>query len=113
MLALNGGDLDEASPYAEQLDQANDEVCITTEGFLLEPFIAAFNMNIPEGGLPAEDTIPADFFHDPRVRQAFNYAFDYQAFADTGMDGAAAPHVDTYRRGWPTMTPTPSHTAWT
>ena len=39
------------------------------------------------GPLPAEDTIPADFFHDPRIRQAFNYAFDYEAFLKGALGG--------------------------
>ena len=48
-----------------------------------------FNMNIPEGELPEGDTIPADFFHDPRVRQAFNHAFDYEAMNSGPLSGAA------------------------
>ena len=38
------------------------------------------NMNIAEGALPEGDTIPLDFFQDVRVRQAFNYAFDYEGY---------------------------------
>ena len=48
-----------------------------------------FNLNIPEGDLPKGDTIPADFFQDKRVRQAFNYAFDYDAMRDSVLSGAA------------------------
>ena len=48
-----------------------------------------FNMNIPVDELPEGDDIPADFFHDKRVRQAFNYAFDYDAMREGGLSGAA------------------------
>jgi peptide/nickel transport system substrate-binding protein len=48
-----------------------------------------FNMNIPVDELPEGDTIPADFFHDQRVRQAFNYAFDYEAMKNGPLSGAA------------------------
>jgi peptide/nickel transport system substrate-binding protein len=45
------------------------------------------NMNICEGCLPEGDTIPLDFFQDVRVRQAFNYAFDYQGYIDGILGG--------------------------
>jgi peptide/nickel transport system substrate-binding protein len=45
------------------------------------------NMNIAEGVLPDGDTIPLDFFQDVRVRQAFNYAFDYQGYIDGILGG--------------------------
>jgi peptide/nickel transport system substrate-binding protein len=48
-----------------------------------------FNMNIPVDELPEGDTIPADFFHDKRVRQGFNYAFDYEAMKAGPLSGAA------------------------
>jgi peptide/nickel transport system substrate-binding protein len=41
-----------------------------------------FNMDIPVDDLPDGDDIPADFFHDKRVRQAFNYSFDYDAMRE-------------------------------
>jgi peptide/nickel transport system substrate-binding protein len=44
-------------------------------------------MNIAEGALPEGDTIPLDFFQDVRVRQAFNYAFDYQGYIDGILGG--------------------------
>ena len=37
--------------------------------------------------MPPEDTIPEDFFHDPRIRQAFNHAFDYEAFLNGPLAG--------------------------
>ncbi|HSL26856.1 MAG TPA: ABC transporter substrate-binding protein [Acidimicrobiia bacterium] len=45
------------------------------------------NMNIAEGVLPEGDTIPLDFFQDVRVRQAFNYAFNYQGMIDGILGG--------------------------
>jgi peptide/nickel transport system substrate-binding protein len=45
------------------------------------------NMNIAEGVLPDGDTIPLDFFQDVRVRQAFNYAFNYQGMIDGILGG--------------------------
>lgn len=39
-----------------------------------------FNMKIDPTTLPEGDDIPADFFHDPRVRQAFNYSFPYDTY---------------------------------
>lgn len=48
-----------------------------------------FNMNIPVDEQPKGDTVPADFFHDKRVRQAFSYAFDYEAMNKGALSGAA------------------------
>ena len=45
----------------------------------MEPLHIGFNLNIPEGSLPDNDTIQK-CYHDPRIRQAFNHAFDYEAF---------------------------------
>lgn len=47
-----------------------------------------FNLKIPVDKLPPGDTIPADFFHDKRVRQAFSYAFNYNA-VNEALSGAA------------------------
>ncbi|MGH8952833.1 MAG: ABC transporter substrate-binding protein [Acidimicrobiia bacterium] len=43
------------------------------------------NMNMAE--VPDGDTIPPDFFQDVRVRQAFNYAFNYQGYIDGILGG--------------------------
>jgi peptide/nickel transport system substrate-binding protein len=48
-----------------------------------------FNLNIPEDQLPEGDDIPADFFHDARVRQAFNYSLDYDSINEGPLSGAA------------------------
>ena len=40
--------------------------------------------------LPPSDNIPADFFHDVRIRQAFDYAFDYDTMVQSGLEGFGA-----------------------
>ena len=89
VLGLRAGDYDtiEADPsFIGDLEGA-DGVTIAGEGLTVEPIHVGFNLNIPEGALPDEDTIPTDFFHDPRVRQAFNHAFDYDAFIAGALGG--------------------------
>lgn len=96
VLGLLAGEFDiietDAS-FVSDLEGA-EGVTLYQEGLLLEPIHIGFNLNIEEGSLPPEDTIPPDFFHDPRVRQAFNYAFDYQAFLQGPLTGLGAfnPH---------------------
>jgi peptide/nickel transport system substrate-binding protein len=89
VLGLRAGEFDiietDASFVADI--EGAEGVTLYQEGLLLEPLIIAFNLNIPEGALPPEDTIPTDFFHDPRIRQAFNYAFDYEAFLNGPLSG--------------------------
>ena len=65
----------------------NPDVCAVDAGFLLEPLILAFNLNIDEAALPDTDTIPADFFWDRRVRKAFAAAFNYDAYVSAGLGG--------------------------
>ncbi len=89
VLGLRAGEFDtiETDPsFIADLEGA-DGVTIYSGGLLLEPLHIGFNLNIPEGSLPPEDTIPVDFFHDPRIRQAFNYAFDYEAFLNGPLAG--------------------------
>jgi peptide/nickel transport system substrate-binding protein len=91
-LGMRAGDFDLVEPipsYVEELKGA-EGTCTDTEGFLLEPLHLAFNLRIPDGKLPDGDTIPTSFFHDPRVRQAFNYAFDYDAMVEAGLAGFGA-----------------------
>jgi peptide/nickel transport system substrate-binding protein len=89
VLGLRAGEFDiietDASFVADI--EGAEGVTLYSEGLLLEPIHIGFNLNIPEGALPPEDTIPTDFFHDPRVRQAFNHAFDYQAFLNGPLAG--------------------------
>ena len=82
VLGLRAGNYDtiETDPSFVADIEGADGVTLHTGGLLLEPIHVGFNLNIPDGALPKEDTIPTDFFHDPKIRQAFNYAFDYEAF---------------------------------
>ena len=89
VLGLRAGEFDiietDASFVADI--EGAEGVTLYSEGLLLEPLIIGLNLNIPEGALPPEDTIPTDFFHDPRIRQAFNHAFDYEAFLNGPLSG--------------------------
>jgi peptide/nickel transport system substrate-binding protein len=90
-LGLRAGDYDiiEGVPSIVADVQGASGVKVVTDipgGQLLE---VGFNMNIDTSKLPDSDDIPADFFHDPRVRQAFNYAFNYDAFIKGQLAGAA------------------------
>lgn len=89
VLGLRAGEYDtiETDPSFIADIEGAEGVSIYSEGLLLEPLHMGFNLNIPEGALPEEDTIPVDFFHDPKVRQAFNYAFDYEAFLNGPLAG--------------------------
>ena len=93
ILGLRAGDWDLIEPQPEYVEevQADPAICVNETGFLNEPLHAAFNLNIAEGTLPAGDTIPTDFFWDKRVRQAFNYAFDYDAYIEGGLSGHGGP----------------------
>ena len=96
VLGLRAGDFDtiEADPSFIGEIEGAEGVTIFGQGLTVEPIHIAFNLNIPEGALPDEDTIPTDFFHDARVRQAFNFAFDYQGFIDGALGGFGSynPH---------------------
>jgi peptide/nickel transport system substrate-binding protein len=89
VLGFKAGDYDLLEPVPQFVAEleGTEGACFDDEGFLLEPLHLAFNLNIPVDKLPNSDTIPADFFHDVRVRQAFNYAFDYEAFVEGGLEG--------------------------
>ena len=89
VLGLRAGDFDmiETDPsFIGDLEGA-EGVEVFTEGLLVEPIHIGFNMNVPEDQLPPEDTISADFFDDPLIRQAFNHAFDYDAFLNGALGG--------------------------
>ena len=89
VLGLRAGEFDtiETDPSFVADIEGADGVTIYKGGLLLEPLHIGLNLNIPAGSLPPEDTIPEDFFHDPRIRQAFNHAFDYEAFLNGPLAG--------------------------
>src|SRR5262245_51591204 len=79
VIGMKAGDFDLVEPTPQYVTElkGNENICFYESGFLLEPLHLAFNLNIDKAKLPSDDTIPADFFRDPRIRQAFDYAFDY------------------------------------
>ena len=93
VLGLRAGEYDTIetdTSFIADLEGA-DGVTIYQEGLLLEPLHIGFNLNIVEGSLPDTDTISADFFHDRRIRQAFNYAFNYDGFINGPLSGFGEP----------------------
>lgn len=96
VLGLRAGEFDtiETDPTFIADLEGVEGVTLYTEGLLLEPLHIGFNLNLEEASLPDGDTIPADFFHDPRIRRAFNHAFDYAAFLNGPLAGFGAinPH---------------------
>jgi peptide/nickel transport system substrate-binding protein len=89
VLGLRAGDYDtiETDPSFIGDIEGAEGVTIFAEGLTVEPIHIGFNLRPNIDDLPDSDNIPADFFHDPRVRQAFNYAFDYQAFVNGALGG--------------------------
>ncbi len=89
VLGLRAGDFDtiETDPSFIGDIEGAEGVTIFAEGLTVEPIHIAFNMRFDPADLPAEDNIPADFFNDARIRQAFNYAFNYAAFVDGALGG--------------------------
>ena len=101
ILGLRAGDLDmiEIDPSLVPDLEGAEGVTVYAGEYLLEPIHIGFNMNFNEGDLPPEDTIGPDFFNDPRIRQAFNYTFDYQAFIDGALGGLGAPIPHYFPQG--------------
>lgn len=93
VLGVRAGDYDtiETDPSFVGEVEGAEGVTLFQGEFLLEPIHIGFNLNFPPDEIPDTDTIPADFFHDPRIRQAFNYAFDYEAFIAGALGGFGAP----------------------
>ncbi|HSF87029.1 MAG TPA: ABC transporter substrate-binding protein [Acidimicrobiia bacterium] len=89
VLGLRAGDFDtiETDPSFIGDIEGAEGVTIFAEGLTVEPIHIAFNMRFDPADLPDADNISADFFQDPRVRQAFNYAFDYEAFLNGALGG--------------------------
>ena len=101
VLGLQAGEYDsiETDPSFVGDIEGSEGVEVFAGEYLLEPIHIGMNLNIQEDLLPGEDTIPADFFHDPRVRQAFNFAFDYQGFIDGALGGFGAPVPHYFPQG--------------
>lgn len=93
VLGIRAGDYDtiETDPSFVGDIEGAEGVTVFQGEFLLEPIHIGFNLNFPPDQIPSEDTIPEDFFYDPLIRQAFNYAFDYDAFVNGALDGFGAP----------------------
>ena len=90
VLALRAGDADiiDISPSNVGDVAGVDGVSVFEGGLLLEPIHLGFNMRSDD--LPSGDTIPTDFFADKRIRQAFSYAFDYDTYINSFLDGYGA-----------------------
>jgi peptide/nickel transport system substrate-binding protein len=101
VLGLRAGDYDsiETDPSFVGDIEGAEGVEIFAGEYLLEPIHIGMNLNIQEDLLPPEDTVPADFFHDPRVRQAFNFAFDYEGFINGALGGFGAPVPHYFPQG--------------
>jgi len=80
-------DIIDISPTDVPSVEGIEHAVIDTSILDLQVLQIGMNMNIAEGVLPAEDTIPLDFFQDVRVRQAFNYAFNYEGYIDGILGG--------------------------
>jgi len=93
VLGVRAGDFDtiETDPSFVGDIEGAEGVTVFQGEFLLEPIHIGFNLNYSEDALPDGDTVAADFFYDPRIRQAFNYAFDYDAFINGALGGFGAP----------------------
>lgn len=99
VLALQAGDADiiDISPSNVSDVEGVEGVSIYENGLLLEPIHLGFNMR--SDALPDGDTIPSDFFADKRIRQAFNYAFDYDTYINSFLDGYGARYTSYIPQG--------------
>jgi len=93
IIALQAGDADIIDLSPSNVSDVKDVegVSIFEGGLLLEPIHLGFNMR--SDSLPSGDTIPMDFFADKRIRQAFNYAFDYDTYINSFLDGYGARYT--------------------
>jgi peptide/nickel transport system substrate-binding protein len=80
-------DIVDISPTDVPSFEGIEHAVTVTDTLDLQVLWIGMNMNIAEGSLPEGDTIPLDFFQDVRVRQAFNYAFNYQGYIDGILGG--------------------------
>lgn len=96
-------DIVDISPTDVPSIEPIEHAVLDTTTLDLQVLLIGMNMNIAEGVLPEGDTIPLDFFQDVRVRQAFNYAFDYQGYIDGilgGLGGRASFVLPTGMYGY-------------
>ena len=89
VLGLRAGDYDtiEADPSFIGDVEGADGVTVDGGGLTVEPIHIGFNLKFDPADLPGGDRIPAGFLNDPRVRQAFNYVFNYDAFVNAALGG--------------------------
>ncbi|HEY7583239.1 MAG TPA: ABC transporter substrate-binding protein [Acidimicrobiia bacterium] len=80
-------DIVDISPTDVPSIEPIDHAVVDTSILDLQVLQIGMNMNICEECLPEGDTIPLDFFQDVRVRQAFNYAYNYQGMIDGILGG--------------------------
>ena len=80
-------DIVDISPTDVPSIEPIEHAVVDTSILDLQVLQIGMNMNICEDCLPEGDTIPLDFFQDVRVRQAFNYAFNYQGMIDGILGG--------------------------
>jgi peptide/nickel transport system substrate-binding protein len=78
-------DIVDISPTDVPSVEGIEHAVVDTSTLDLQVLLIGMNMNMAE--VPEGDTIPPDFFQDVRVRQAFNYAFDYQGYIDGILGG--------------------------
>lgn len=96
-------DIVDISPTDVPSIEPIEHAVVDTSTLDLQVLQIGMNMNIAEGVLPEGDTIPLDFFQDVRVRQAFNYAFNYQGYIDGilgGLGGRASFLLPTGMYGY-------------
>ncbi len=80
-------DIVDISPTDVPSFEGIEHAVVNTDILDLQVLQIGMNMNIAEGSLPEGDTIPLDFFQDVRIRQAFNYAFDYDGYIEGILGG--------------------------
>lgn len=99
ILALRAGDADiiDISPSNVSDVAGVDGVSVFEDGLLLEPIHLGFNMRAEN--LPSDDTIPQDFFADKTIRQAFSYAFNYDVYINSFLDGYGARYTSYIPQG--------------
>ncbi len=90
-LGLRAGDYDIIEGVPAIIPDVRDVpgVTLNSETPGLQLLQIGFNYNFKPEDLPKGDTVPADFFHDKRVRQAFAYSLDYDAVREGALSGAA------------------------